>query len=158
MEVYGKIFRKYSGDEVHFNLNIYNPDEKKYHEVICEMKKLGFKQLIINSELMIEIMSQVIQSDGFILGIHFTESIDEYLTMKVKDLILKIRHKPMTFIELKELLDWTVDNNSIDIARIELLYKNSKFEIYPNGQLIGGENINIFFEEILINVFKGYLE
>ncbi|WP_068983849.1 hypothetical protein [Lysinibacillus xylanilyticus] len=158
MEAYGKIFRKYSAEEIDFNLNIYKPDEKKYHEVICEMKKRGFKQLIINSELMIEIMSQVIQNNGFILGIHFTESIDEYLTGKVKDLILKIRHKPMSFIELKELLDWTVDNNSIDISRIELLYKNSKFEIYSNGQIIGGENINVIFEEILIHVFKGYLE
>lgn len=157
MEKYGKTFRKFGKNGLEFYLNVYNPNEKKYHEVIFDMKKLGYKQLIINSELMIEIMSEVIQKSGFILGIHFTESTDEYISEKVKRLILEIRHNPLSFIKLKELLDWTIDNNSIDISRIELLFNKNKIEIYSNGQIVGN-NIDIIFNELLLDIFKGYLE
>jgi len=156
MEVYGKVFRKYSNGELNIINKSYNPDTEKYHEVILEMKSSGYKQVIINSELMLKLLNEIILNEGFILQIKFTDNTDENLIIDVNNLIGKIRYDRIQFIKLKEVLNWALDNNSIDIFNVELLYKQKKYTVYSNG-LILGEEINVLFEEILKKIFFEYL-
>jgi len=156
MEVYGKVFRKYSQDKLDISMKSYNPDIEKYHEVILKMKNEGYKQVIINSELMIKVLSEIILNEGFILQVNFTDNTDENLIIDVKNLVAKIRHDRLQFIKLKDVLNWALDNNSIDIFNVELYYKKSKYTVYSNG-LVEGNEIDIVFDEILEKVLLEYL-
>ncbi len=156
MDEYGKIFRKYSNDKLNICTESYNPDVEKYHEVILRMKAKGYKQVIINSELMIEILNAIIMNEGYILGINFTDNTDENLKIDVKNLVLKIRKDRLQFINLKELLKWALDNNSIDIFNIELYYNKNPYTVYSNG-LIMGNKLNLIFKGILEKVLDNYL-
>ncbi|WP_017379730.1 hypothetical protein [Paenisporosarcina sp. TG-14] len=156
MEVYGKVFRKYSHNELNIFNKSYNPEKEKYHEVILEMKSRGYKQVIINSELMVRILNEIILNEGFILQIKFTDNTDENLIVDVTNLIKNIRHNPIQFINLKEKLDWALDNNSIDIFNVELLYKNNKYTVYSNGLIMGNE-LNVIYEEIVKKILIEYL-
>ncbi|KMY49257.1 hypothetical protein [Peribacillus loiseleuriae] len=156
MDEYGKIFRKYSNDKLNICMESYNPDVEKYHEVILRMKAKSYKQVIINSELMIEILNAVIMNEGYILGINFTDNTDENLKIDVKNFVLKIRKDRLQFINLKELLKWALDNNSIDIFNIELYYNKIHYTVYSNG-LIMGNKLNLIFEDIIEKVLDNYL-
>lgn len=157
MEEYGKVFRKYSlNNSLNVHLEKYNPNDEMYHHVIARMKKEGFKQIIINSDMMIRILEKTLFSNNFILKINFTESTDESVIEDVKSLVRNIRKNPVEFVKLKDLLKWVLDKNSIDISKIEVAVDMKKIDVYSNGLIIG-DRIDIFFETIIKDILEDFL-
>ena len=71
-----KVFRKIENNKYIFKLTEY-PETKSYSELIKLEKNNGFRQVIINSEIMIKIIMNVLQNDSFVLrSIVFNDTVD----------------------------------------------------------------------------------
>ncbi|MFJ7369387.1 hypothetical protein ACIQVU_08110 [Lysinibacillus sp. NPDC098008] len=157
MSEYAKIFRKYNEDStLEVSMDLYNPDEKKYKDLIIEKKHNGFKQVIINSEIMIEIIKESLVKNGLVQVISFTDNTDEEIIDDVNRLLWKIRENKVYFEELKKLLSWALDKNSIDIKETIIYFGQQQYNIRSNGLIIGKEKED-FFKEIIEPVIRRYL-
>lgn len=158
MENYAKIFRKYKDNSnLDISLDEYNPDDKKYKDLIIEKKKNNFKQVIINSELMVDIIKETLSKEGIIQNIDFTENTDYEINEDVKKLLWKLRDNKIYFDDLKILLSWVIDKNSIDIKELCIYYKNNQYSIYSNG-IIKGSDIKEVFKIIVEPAVRRYLQ
>ncbi|OCX64816.1 hypothetical protein BFM98_07190 [Lysinibacillus sp. AR18-8] len=153
MDTYGKMFRK-KHDE--FIIKKYKPSEQRYYEIINEARKAGYKQLIVNSEIMLQIIESVLLKKGILMNVEMSESTDEDLSDNVEKLVREIRENPLLFIRLKEQLEWTNDTSCIDINSITLYCDGNKFTLMSNGVLYGRSEINNFFSKIIKPVLISY--
>lgn len=157
MSEYAKVFRKYNGDStLEISMDTYNPDEKKYKDLIIEKKHNGFKQVIINSEIMIEIIKESLIKNGLVQVISFTDNTDEEIIDDVNNLLWKMRENKVYFEDLKRLLSWALDKDSIDIKETSIAFKKKQYTIHSNGLIIG-ENNKEFFVEIIEPAIRRYL-
>ncbi|MHA7912903.1 hypothetical protein [Bacillus altitudinis] len=155
MEQYGKVFKKQTNGLNIFEIRAYDPDIEKYFDVIKKARDNGFKQVIINSEIMSKLMFNILNSQGFILKINMTDNTDEYLVDNIKSLVSKLKTNPLLFVKLKEELSFITESGSIDISSIEILIDSTRYEIKSNG-LIVGTNLDSFFEKIFLPTLEDY--
>lgn len=153
MNEYGKIFRQKKNNK--FSLRSYNPDKEKYFELIQKAKKDSYTQLIINSELMIDLMYKILNLSGVVLKISMSETTDQNIKDNVKFILQKLRQDNLYFSKLKEELEWAIDSGSLDIESIDAYYKKNKITIKSNG-IIYGKDKSTTFEEVIIPVLECY--
>lgn len=155
MEQYGKVFKKQTNGLNIFEIRAYDPNIEKYFDVIKKARDDGFKQVIINSEIMSKLMFNILNSQGFILKINMTDNTDEYLVDNIKSLVSKLKTNPLLFVKLKEELNFITESGSIDISSIEIFIDSTRYEIKSNG-LIVGTNLDSFFEKIFFPTLEDY--
>lgn len=153
MEIYGKVFKKYFENDLHILYNEYLPDKQKYYRLIEESLDRGERQVIINSEIMIQIMYEVIKDNGVVLDIKMSASTDKIIKENVRDILWKIRENNIEFVKLKELLEWSNSKDSIDIMSIDIYYQDIRYTITSHGIFYSTNN-----QVDLINVFNDLLK
>ncbi|MGG4548357.1 hypothetical protein ABER02_11245 [Rossellomorea marisflavi] len=155
MSEYGKLFRKKEGQKNTFILKPYHPDKEKYFELINKAREKSYKQVIVNSKIMTDILFRTLNSGGVILKINMSENTDQFVTDNIKVIIRKLRENNLLFVKLKEQLDWASESGSIDINSIEIYSNKKRYEIYSNG-IISGENIIDLFQNNIQIVLEYY--
>lgn len=155
MDKYGKIFKKQTNGLREFELRAYDPDKDKYFDVIKKARLDGFKQVIINSKIMAEIMFSILNSKGIILKINMTDNADQDIVDNLKSIISKLRTNHLLFVKLKEELELITESGSIDISSVEIYINKKKYEIKSNGLIIGSE-LDLFFIHTLVPVLEDY--
>lgn len=153
MNEYGKIFRRKQDNN--FSLRSYNPDKEKYFELIQTAKEDNYTQLIINSELMINLMYTALNFDGIILNVSMSDTTDQDIKDNIRFILQKIRQNNLYFSKLKEELEWAIDCGSLDIESVDLYYENNKSTIKSNG-IIYGKNKSATFNNLIVPVLESY--
>ncbi|MDI4570444.1 hypothetical protein [Bacillus altitudinis] len=155
MEQYGKVFKKQTNGLNIFEIRAYDPNIEKYFDVIKKARDDGFKQVIINSEIMSKLMFNILNSQGLILKINMTDNTDQYLVDNIKSLVSKLKTNPLLFVKLKEELSFITESGSIDISSIEIFIDSTRYEIKSNGLIIG-KNFDVFFNNIFLPTLEDY--
>ncbi|GEL76579.1 hypothetical protein [Tenuibacillus multivorans] len=133
MDIYGKVFKKYVNNKLEVFYKHYKPDIELYHELIENSLKLGERQIIINSEIMLEIMYRAVEQDNIIMGIKMSENTDNEITSSISNVIKNIKTNKLEFIKLKELLNWSNTNDSIDISSVDIYFGEKLYTITVEG-------------------------
>lgn len=116
-------------------------DNYDYYAFLKKCHDNGFRQIIITSELMIQLMFYFVLKNKFLIyGISFMEE-DEVLREEIEILLGKLAEDRGYFIELIEKIKFLSEESSIDIKRIYLKKRNENdeaeaFFLQANG-LIG---------------------
>lgn len=152
---YGKLFKRNEEQKAKFVLKSYDPDKDKYFEVINRAREGGYRQVIVNSKIMTNILFSTINSNGVILKVNMSENTDRDINDNIKVVIRKLREDRLLFVKLKEQLEWASESGSIDINSIEVYYNQNRYEIYSNG-IVTGKDIAIIFEENIKTVLEDY--
>lgn len=153
-----KIFREISNNIYSFKLVDY-PNTKSYSELIKEEKSKGYRQVIINSEIMIRIITNAVQKENVLLkSIILNDTVDEYYREEIDMKVKKCKDSPMVLSELLTNLAWTSEDGSIDIEKIGFAYNiNDQYHyitVICNGVLSGTE-VDYFYKNYLEAVLKG---
>lgn len=159
---YAKVFKKFNIDS-HITLHLlpYDVENQKYLDLLDEAKSNGLSQVVINSEIMLDLLSYTVENDGLILKIKLNNYADEELEDEITYLVRRVREEKNLFGDLKESLSWILDSELIDITSITIAFSLDdmsiySWEIFSNGIIIG-ENIGEFFNKHLYKVIGEYL-
>lgn len=155
MSEYGKLFRKNEDQKSAFILKSYNPDKDKYFELINRARNESYRQVIVNSKIMTDVLFTTINSDGIILKINMSESTDQDIKDNIKAIIRKLREDKLLFVKLKEQLEWASESGSIDINSIEIFCYQKRYEIFSNG-IVSGDAISELFQRNIRIVLEDY--
>ncbi|PFZ73688.1 hypothetical protein COL72_08425 [Bacillus toyonensis] len=155
MNHYGKLFINNSNSQSNISLETYNPDKEKYFEVIKKAREKGLKQVIINSELMLEILYQILENNGVILKVNLSDSTDDEIKDNINSILPKIRENKQLYLKLREELEWAVDSGSIDVNNIEVYVFKTRYQIFSNG-IINSSKMDEMFEKIILPVLRKY--
>ncbi|ATI52766.1 hypothetical protein [Bacillus tropicus] len=155
MNHYGKLFINNSNSQSSISLETYNPDKEKYFEIIKRARGKGLRQVIINSELMLEILYQVLENNGVILKVNLSDSTDDEIKDNISSILPKIRHDKELYAKLREELEWAVDSGSIDIFNIEVYVFKTRYQIFSNG-IINSSKMDEMFEKVILPVLRKY--
>src|SRR5699024_1555428 len=152
-----KIFRKVLNNIYSFKLVDY-PETKNYSELIKEEKLKGYRQVIINSEIMIKIITNAMQKKDIILkSITLNDAVDQYFREEIDMKVKQCRDNPLVLSELLTNLAWTSEDGSIDIEKVAFAYlTNDQFHyitVICNGVLSVTE-IDYFYNNYLEAVLK----
>lgn len=118
----GKFFWKYKNENRMLNVFDYEPaNNRDYYEYVKHYHQLGFHQLILTSDLIIDLVSYYFLEKHMSIGeIEFMEE-DESLDEKIQNLIENCRIDRGYFTELIKELNFICEETSIDIKRIVLI-------------------------------------
>ncbi|AQY41151.1 hypothetical protein P4V72_00095 [Bacillus thuringiensis] len=155
MNHYGKLFINNSNSQSSISLETYNPDKEKYFEIIKRARGKGLRQVIINSELMLEILYQVLENNGVILKVNLSDSTDDEIKDNINSILPKIRQDKELYVKLREELEWAVDSGSIDIFNIEVYVFKTRYQIFSNG-IINSSKMDEMFEKVILPVLRKY--
>ncbi|PNP90633.1 hypothetical protein BMT55_11690 [Listeria newyorkensis] len=158
MDKCGKVFRRelHSAD---FTLVPYDPSVQKYYSVIKEEREKGHQQVIINSEIMMNIMYAIVDSGSIVQTIKLSDASDNELNKQIEAILSKLRRDRWFFMKLKDALLWATDNQCIDIERLQVAINSDdrimSYSIYSTG-ILEGENIESLFNVIIEPVLTEY--
>lgn len=152
-----KVFKRHANGKLNLRLETYDTDQQKYTDVVSNMKKEKYKQVILNSEIMLMIIEKVLKLKGMLMKIEFEDTTDSEIIEEIDHIVKKIREESVIYYEdLLKLLHWTSDNNSIDLRKLTVSLEVNKYEIYSNG-IIEGENFDELFQKVIVPVLEKYL-
>lgn len=150
-----KLFKKSINNELYLKLKPL--DNTDYKSLILEMKKIHFKQIICSTDIILQIIENLIEKKGMLLSIDFTDNVDKSNQDYIRSLIIKLRDGTIGISTFIEEFIWITDDQSIDINYLYLQDRNrEKFYIYSNG-IIEGDNLESFFDEVLTESIKQVL-
>lgn len=116
----------------------YDESKTDYYSFVCECRKKGMHQIIVSSEMMIDVLTYFYTEFGYKLSkIEFMEE-DRENEEDAQRLINSIEENPYKLIDLLEYLKYVAEKSSIEIKRIYIknTYGNSvqvNFFIQANG-------------------------
>lgn len=158
-----KIFRKIKNSKSIFKATEYRESDC-YADVIKSEKELGYRQVIINSSLMLKIIADFSLNENFVLlEVTFNQSVDKEYTDEIKKYINDIKVNRALTNELILKLSWASEKDSIDIEKISFGYKEidrdknsfKMITIISNGVLSGNDTLS-FYSKYLLNTLEGY--
>ncbi len=144
MDVYGKIFKRYLDNNLDVMYREYNPDspDGKYYLLIEEALKNKEQQVIINSEIMLDIVYSVVEDGGIILEIKMSDNTDQEVIDNIKRILQKMQKNSLYYTDLKELLEWANTTDSINISLLDLYYKDVRYQLNVEGLFWNIKNNN----------------
>ena len=112
-----KLFWKLGDVEKHV-FSISFDDDEEYYSFLKKQFDMGFRQIIISSEVMIQLIKEcVINHCLRLYNVEFAEE-DASLSEDIKLLLDEISVRPVLFNTLIEKLHFLAETSSIDISRI----------------------------------------
>lgn len=156
---HGKVFKKISLNESKLDIIDYTPSSDEYYSFVRKQKDAGFKQIIITSEMMIEVLNEYFLKRNFrISSIDFMIE-DLSLEAEVARILEMIRDDRGYYNVLMDKLTFLLEETSIDIKKIELKWreKNHAMTLYIQVNGIFGISEGDFEKESknLIKVIEG---
>lgn len=95
-------------------------DEIEYYTFLQSQYKAGYRQIIVSSEAMIELIKFFVVHEGFVLySIEFVEDDDE-LNSEINSILNRMEKNPVYTTILFDKLKFVAENSSIDIQRIKM--------------------------------------
>ena len=147
-----KIFRKVDNNIYTFKLAEYS-QSVSYSDLIKSEKVNGYRPVIINSEIMIKIITKAIRNKKIVLKkIKLNETVDNNYRQEIDKMVSQVYSNPMISTELLTSLAWASEDNSIDIEKLlfsyELENKYYNIEIISNG-VLSGIRVDVFYNNII---------
>lgn len=119
-----KLFWKIGDVNKHVVCQKYSDDEE-YYSFLKKQYDIGYRQIIISSEVMIQLIKEFVMNFGLrVYRIEFMEA-DSSLTNEIEVLLDHMKEQPILFAALLEKLNFLAETTSIDISRI---YTSGKSE------------------------------
>jgi len=119
-----KLFWKIGDVNKHVVCQKYSDDEE-YYSFLKKQYDIGYRQIIISSEVMIQLVKEFVMNFGLrVYRIEFMEA-DSSLTNEIEVLLDHMKEQPILFAALLEKLNFLAETTSIDISRI---YTSGKSE------------------------------
>ena len=113
-----KLFWKVGDVNKHVVCQKYSDDEE-YYSFLKKQYDIGYRQIIISSEVMIELIKEFVINFGLrVYRIEFMEA-DSSLTNEIEVLLEHMKERPILFATLLEKLNFLAETTSIDIGRID---------------------------------------
>ncbi|MGJ0905850.1 hypothetical protein [Enterococcus faecium] len=152
-----KIFRKIDNGIYYFKIVEYSPNQV-YSELVLQEKQKGFRQVIINSEIMIKILSKVLTKEDFVVrAIKCNRTVDKDYQEEINEICKSITSDRSELGNLIAKLAWASERNSIDVEMIDMAYKSSdnfySIKVICNGVLSGSDPAN-FFDDHLLKILE----
>ncbi|EOF77704.1 hypothetical protein CYQ82_08470 [Enterococcus faecium] len=147
MEEYGKILKKKDGL---YTLELYSFNKFcNYGTIMKEQYDLGFTQVIVNTELMLNIAENMLINNWTLIKVEIDDpSVDKDTEEEISNLVELIKSNVLNFNKLKSFLEWALDDGSIFIDKLKLgisLDEKIVFcEINSNGLIYGNDNELVF--------------
>ena len=112
-----KLFWKVGDVNKHVVCQKYSDDEE-YYSFLKKQYDIGYRQIIISSEVMIQLIKEFVMNFGLrVYRIEFMEA-DSSLTNEIEVLLDHMKEYPILFVTLLEKLNFLAETTSIDIGRI----------------------------------------
>ena len=154
----GKVFKKLDKNGYLFRLVPYETALTSYSELIKNQKIDGYRQVLFNVELMIELIKSIdLYSNLHLKNIKMCSDAAEDAQEEIDKLVFKSRRNKEIIYKIISELEWYSDKESIDVVNIELWDESSEssISIKSNG-IISGENIELIFDEFVYPQIKRY--
>lgn len=126
-------------------------DNEEYYSFLRDQYNAGYRQIIVSSEAMIEIIKDAVINNKYsVYQIEFAED-DEELQEEIESILTAVETNPAYFALLLEKLQFLAEKSSIDIQRIKIKGRNVvgkavDFYIQSNGLIGINEEV---FDDIL---------
>lgn len=114
-----KLFWK-PGDQAKKIIVIPYDDRMEYHSFVKECHDAGFRQIIVTSETMIQLIQKIVIARFRISEIEMAEDEDEF-GEQVGILLDRIETNPACLSELVSLLGFLAEKSSIEIQRVSFM-------------------------------------
>ncbi|WP_311146576.1 hypothetical protein [Stomatobaculum longum] len=129
-----KLFWKVGDVNKHVVCQKYSDDEE-YYSFLKKQYDIGYRQIIISSEVMIQLIKEFVMNFGLrVYRIEFMEA-DSSLTNEIEVLLDHMKEYPILFVTLLEKLNFLAETTSIDIGRI-----------YTSGKSKNNSALNMFVQ------------
>lgn len=140
-----KIFKDFKNNSYSFRLISYNAKDTSYSQLIKKLKKENTRQVLFNSEVMIELIKEtaVNSKEYMVTSLQIASEDDFEIQENLDNIVLSMRSDYSNVIKLITELYWCYDNESIDISKIEIIRTDNykKAEILSSGMYFGDEEI-----------------
>lgn len=161
---YGKILKKYGeNNQKVTSLHFFENDDgfgpsSSYFKRMIQLSNEGYTQVILNSELMIQLSINLKLNDYKILDIEFDDYVDE--NDELRDLFVSIINEASQIYSKNELSNWFLQRDSILISKVSVVNKveRKKLEINRSGLVFGDEMcLKNMFDNVLSVIIDKYL-
>lgn len=157
---YGKVFKKVYNQEHTFKLAPYDSATFNYSTLIKNQKQSGYRQVLFNSELMIELITAIdVYPDIYLKKIEMCNDTGKEHQNELNDLVLEFRTNREVLFRIIDELEWYSDKESIDVSKIHFYNKQTATTtvLQTNGIIYGNE-INLFFEQFVSPQLMRYFD
>lgn len=157
---YGKVFKKLYEANYNFKIIPYDCAPSNYSELIKKQKHEGFRQVLFNVELMLDLVKAVYSYPNLYLQkIKMCSDAEENVQSKIDDLVIESRLNRELIFKIIDELEWYSDRESIDIFEIHLYNKEtlSKTVLKSNG-IVYGDEIDSLFKQFICPQLMRYFD
>lgn len=163
MDKYGKILKKNTNGR--FELSLLYFDNLNFGGTFTKIMKEkyndGYNQVIINSEIMIELIEKALFDKWTLLAINISDpSVDVETLNEIREIVTSIKTDKSNYLNLKSYLDWALDDGSIFIDSLKFVKKiNNSYqycEIHSVGVIFGPAK-DVMYSQILKKLIRDYL-
>lgn len=163
MDKYGKILKKNTNgkfgldilyfDNLNFGGNFTKTMKEKYND--------GYNQVIINSEIMVELIEKALFDKWTLLNVNISDpSVDAETLNEIHEIVTSIKTDKLNFLNLKSYLDWALDEGSIFIDSLKFTKEIDNTyqicEVHSVG-VIFGQAKDLMYYQLLEKLIEDYL-
>lgn len=162
---YGKILKSYGENDKNVaSLHFFEKDNgfgpsSSYFQKMVELSNDGYTQVILNSELMIQISINLRANNYKILNVELDDYADDE-NSELKDLFISIINETSQISSKSDLSNWFLQKESILISKVSVvnLTEMKKIEINRSGLVFGDkECLENMFDKVLSTTINNYL-
>lgn len=156
--------KTFSSSNEKFEYLAYDYAQNSYKELILTARDNGLRQVIFTTAVFKSLIGKVYEKGLFIKSINFVEPFEPQLVEKIQKIIDDANvsaNKEYVLKALFDEIDFLVNDESIDIKKIEILNRNvepyGKATIFNNGVLHTSEENKIETTNLLNLVLKEHV-
>lgn len=156
-----KIFKHFQNNCYSFQLISYDTNKISYSQLIKKLKQENSRQVLFNSEVMIELIKEtaINNKEYLVASLKIGSEDDLEIQESINKIIFSMRSDSSNIVKLIDELSWCYDNESIDIREIKIVGRDGNYDnatILSNGIYFGDEEIfNNFIVPVLTRYFNG---
>lgn len=162
---YAKILKSYSENDKNIvSLHFFEKDDgfgpsSSYFQKMIELSNNGYTQVILNSELMIQISINLKSNNYKILDVELDDYADDE-NSELKDLFVSIINETSQIVSKSDLSNWFLQKESILISKVSVvnLTEMKKIELNRSGLVFGDEEcLENMFKKVVSTTINDYL-
>lgn len=121
----GKVFKKKNDEKLDIKIIEYDSSQDDYYSLIKKYREQGYSQVIVSSKLMVNILSEYfLIRKCKIIDIEMLEE-DDVLDENIKNILTKVNGDRAYFSVLLDEIYYLVEENSIDLKKIEFSWREN---------------------------------